>query len=195
MARCKCKYCGKALNTSDAYKIEMIGPRNGKLTYRYCCSEEEWRADEDRKKMSIEEKQRKKAAEEERKEKAKQDKDKAYYIICKIIGRDEIINTRLWSEWKEWNKVASNEKIWRFLVENEAYLTGVIGKLVDAESPRIGYLSAVLKNSLGDYRPKAQEVVAKLQVVTEEIKDEHLTMYVNTKRVARRRGFAEEDEE
>ena len=159
MARCKCKYCGKALNTSDAYKIEIIGPRNGKTTYKYCCSIEEWQEDEDRKKMSIEEKQRKKTAEEERKEKAKQDKDSAYYLICKIIGRDEIINTRLWSEWKEWNKVASNEKIGRFLVENEAYLTGVIGKLVDAESPRIGYLSAVLKNSLGDYRPKAKEEV------------------------------------
>ena len=134
MARCKCRICGKALNTSEAFRVE------GKPA-KYFCSESEWNA------------------EEERKRKAAEDKDRAYELICRIIGRETIINTALWAEWKCWSKVADDAKIGQFLAENEEYLTGVIGRLTDAEFPRIRYLSTVLKNRLGDYKPKAQEEV------------------------------------
>lgn len=145
MARtAKCKCCGKVLDTSEAFKV--AGKPN-----RYYCSESEF------------------LAEEERKKKAAEDKDKAYTLICRIIGRETIINTALWSEWKEWSKVADDEKIGQFLAENEEYLTGVIGRLTDAEFPRIRYLSTVLKNRLGDYKPMVvEESKAQPQVVTEE---------------------------
>lgn len=149
MARkAKCKICGAELDTSLAYKVAGKPPK-------YFCSEAEYKA------------------EEERKKKAAEDKDKVYTLICRIIGRETIINTALWSEWREWSKVADDAKIGQFLAENEEYLTGVIGRLTDAEFPRIRYLSTVLKNRLGDYKPKVQEnakVQSKVQpkVVQEE---------------------------
>lgn len=146
MARtAKCKCCGKVLDTSEAFKV--VGKPN-----RYYCSESEF------------------LAEEERKKKAAEDRDKAYTLICRIIGRETIINTALWSEWREWSKVADDAKIGQFLTENEEYLTGVIGRLTDAEFPRIRYLSTVLKNRLGDYKPKLVNEPVKMQpkVVTEE---------------------------
>lgn len=141
MARCKCRICGKVLDTSMAFRVEGKPPK-------YFCSENEWKT------------------EEERKKKAAEDKDKAYTLICRIIGRETIINTALWAEWKEWSKVADDAKIGQFLAENEEYLTGVIGRLADAEFPRIRYLSTVLKNRLGDYKSKVQENV-KVQPKTE----------------------------
>lgn len=91
-------------------------------------------------------------------EKRKQEKDKAYYLICEIIGRKEIINTVLWKEWASWNKVADNDKIGSYLEENRTYLCGVISRLKDKELDRIRYLSAILKNNLGDFKQKAKEI-------------------------------------
>lgn len=145
MARtAKCRICGKVLDTSVAYKVE--GKPN-----KYFCSEQEYQA------------------EEERKRKAAEDKDKVYTLICRIIGRETIINTSLWAEWKIWSSVADDAKIGQFLAENEEYLTSMIGKLANAEFPRIRYLSTVLKNRLGDYKPRAaEEVKARPKVVIDE---------------------------
>lgn len=149
MARtAKCKCCGKVLDTSVAYKVE--GKPN-----KYYCSEQELRD------------------EEERKKKAAEDRDRAYTLICRIIGRETIINTALWSEWREWSKVADDAKIGQFLAENEEYLTGVIGKLTNAEFPRIRYLSTVLKNRIGDYKPKVQENVKVQFKVQPRVVEEH----------------------
>lgn len=168
MARtAKCKICGKVLDTSVAYKVE--GKQN-----KYYCSEQELRA------------------EEERKKKASEDRDRAYELICRIIGRETIINTALWSEWREWSKVADDAKIGQFLVENEEYLTGVIGRLADAEFPRIRYLSTVLKNRLGDYKPKVVNEPIKVQpkVVIDE------TMYEAPARsLNKRRSLADLEDE
>lgn len=135
MARtAKCRICGKVLDTSVAYKI--AGKPN-----KYFCSYEEWQA------------------EEERKKKAAEDKDRVYTLTCRIIGRETIINTALWAEWKCWSTVANDAVIGQFLTENEEYLTDMIGKLDNAEFPRIRYLSTVLKNRLGDYKPRVVEEV------------------------------------
>lgn len=167
MARtAKCRICGKQLDTSEAFKIE------GKPA-KYFCSEQEYNA------------------EEERKRKAAEDKDRAYTLICRIIGRETIINTALWSEWKEWSKVADDVKIGQFLAENEEYLTGMIGRLVDAEFPRIRYLSTVLKNRLGDYKPKVQEDV-KVQFKVQPRVDIDETMYeAPARNLNKRRSLAD----
>ena len=171
MARAKCPVCGTELNTSTAYKVEIVGPRTGKVTYKYYCSEEEW------------------LSEEARKKKAKEDKDKAYYLICDIMGEKEIINTALWKEWVVWNKVADNEKIGKYLEENKSQLTSEIGRLDSSEFAKIRYLSAIIKNGIKEFVPR----VEKKPVVIETV-NEQPAMYVNTKKINRRRGFAEEDD-
>lgn len=133
MAACKCRICKKSLNTKDAYCVIT----NDKRFY-YCNATE------------YEEYKRKQ-------EKEVADKDKVYRLICDIIGRKEIINSILWKEKSVWNKVCTDEVIAQYLEENKDYLTGAISRLDDVEFNRIRYLSAILKNKLGDYKPKVKE--------------------------------------
>ena len=146
MARAKCPICGSELNTSTAYKVEIVGPRTGKVTYKYYCSEEEW------------------LSEQARKKKAKEDKDKAYYLICDIMGEKEIINTALWKEWVVWNKVADNEKIGKYLEENKSQLTSEIGRLDSSEFARIRYLSTIIKDRIKEFVPRVEGKPAVVEV-------------------------------
>lgn len=144
MARCKCKICGSALDTSTAYKVT---DKNGKS--KYFCSQSEFEA------------------EEERKKKAAEDKDRVYRLVCDIMGEKEIINTALFKEWQEWLKVSDNEKIAKYLEENYSYLTSVIARLSSSEYAKIRYLSAIIKDKIKAFKPRV-EVVEKPKVVTEE---------------------------
>ena len=162
MARCKCKICGTQLNTTEAYKIT---DKNGKN--KYYCSVSEFEA------------------EEARKQKAAEDKDKVYRLICDILGEDEIINTALWKEKTIWNKAFSDEIIAKYLLENKDYLTSAVSKLSGTEYAKIRYVSAVLKNSLRDWKPKIEET-PKPKVVVEE------TIYkIPTYSLNRRRSLAD----
>lgn len=166
MARCKCRICGAQLNTDAAFRVDGKPPK-------YFCSQQEYET------------------EEERKRKAAEDRDKVYTLICRIIGRETIINTALWAEWKCWSKVADDAKIGQFLAENEAYLTGVIGRLTDAEFPRIRYLSTVLKNRLGDYNPKVQENVK----VQPRVEIDETVYEAPTRSLNKRRSLADLEDE
>ena len=73
-------------------------------------------------------------------------------------------------------------KIKKYLDENKEYLSSAIGRLDNVEYNRIRYLSAILKNKLGDYKPKA---VVK-EVVAPKIQDEH---YETKFKLKQRRGF------
>lgn len=128
--RAKCRICGEPLDTKTAYLVVT----NGKKAYY--CSADEFEADEVKKK------------------KAEADKDKVYFLICDIIGRQKIISSALWKEKAVWNEVATDEVVGQYLEENKDYLSSVIGRLDDVEYNRIRYLSAILKNKLGDYKPK-----------------------------------------
>ena len=128
--RATCRICGTALDTKTAHTVVA----NGKSAYY--CSAEEFESDEAKKK------------------KVAADKEKVYRLICDIIGRKEIVNSALWKEKAVWNKVATDEIVGQYLEENKDYLTCVINRLDDVEYNRIRYLSAVLKNKLGDYKPK-----------------------------------------
>ena len=142
MARAKCQICKTPLDTNTAYKIT---DKNGKN--RYFCSESEYEAEEARKK------------------KAKEDKDKVYRLICDLFGY-EVQNTQLFAEWNLWNKLKSNEIIYKYLVENKEYLQQICNKPFEGEYQKIRYFSAVLKNSLRDFKPKV-EVDKKSQVKVE----------------------------
>jgi hypothetical protein len=137
--RSKCKICGEPLDTKTAYKVITLD-KNNKEKKAYYCSQEEYEADA------------------KKKEKVAADKDKVYKLVCEIINRKEITNTALFSEWKIWNKVADNEKIGIYLEENKIYLCSVISRLEDKEFNRIRYLSAILKNKLGDFTVQENKV-------------------------------------
>ena len=141
--RAKCRICGRQLDTNTAYKVV---DKNGKN--KYYCSQDEFEAEEVRKK------------------KAKEDKDKVYRLICDLFGY-EIQNTQLFAEWNLWNKLKSNEIIYKYLVENKEYLQQICNKPFEGEYQRIRYFSAVLKNSLRDFKPKV-EVFDKPMIVVEE---------------------------
>ena len=161
--RAKCRICGRQLDTNTAYKVV---DKNGKN--KYYCSQDEFEAEEVRKK------------------KAKEDKDKVYRLICDLFGY-EIQNSQLFAEWKLWNKLKSNEIIYKYLVENKEYLQQICNKPFEGEYQRIRYFSAVLKNSLRDFKPKIE--VAKPITDTSDT----FISYTNNKTVTRRKGFAEED--
>ena len=157
MARCKCKICGTQLDSKTAYKITV-----GKIN-KYFCSKEEY------------------DAEAKRKQKEKDDKDKVYYLICDILGEKEVLNTALWKEKTIWNKAFSDEFIAKYLEENKSYLTSAVSKLDGTEFAKIRYVSAVLKNSLRDFKPKVEET-SKPRVVVEETIYEALTHSLNRRR-------------
>lgn len=162
MAAVKCRICGNRLDVAEAHLV-ITRDKHGKEKKAYYCSIEEYQEDE------------------KRKEKAFVDKDKAYRLICNIIGRKEIINTALWKEWALWNKVSSNEEIGRYLEENLTYLSSTIARLEDNEFNRIRYLSAILKNKLGDYNNNVKEV-EKPKVIVEETIYESAAPVRNNKR-------------
>lgn len=128
-----CQICRKKVERDTAYK-RVVGKVN-----KYYCSEEEWQAEEDKKK------------------KAQEDKDRVYYLICDIMGVNEILNTALWKEKLEWNKAFSDEFIAKYLQENKEYLTSAVARLSSSEYAKIRYISAILKNSLRDFKPKVEE--------------------------------------
>ena len=128
-----CKICKTKVDRDSCYKRVV----NGKNWY--CCSKEEY--------------------DKQEQEKAKEaaDKDKVYKLVCQIIGRDQIINSILWKEKAVWNSVKPDEIIGKYLEENKDYLVSVISRLEDKEYNRIRYLSAIVKNNLGDFKPKVIE--------------------------------------
>ena len=158
----KCRICEKRIDRDTAYKITKISQKNGKKTNLYFCSEAEWQAEEDRKK------------------KYQEDKDMVYYFICDMFGY-EIQNTKLFDEWACWNKLKSNEVIYKYLRDNESYLRQICDKSFDSEHQKIRYFSAVLKNSLRDYVQKA-EAAEQPKVVVEETMYEAPTQTLNKRR-------------
>lgn len=174
MAKCKCLVCDVDLDTKTAHRVELVvNKKTGEkgVKYRYCCSEVEY------------------LAEEERKKKAKEDKNKVYYLICDMFGY-EIQNTKFFDEWASWNKLKSNEIIYKYLRDNETYLRQVCDKPYDNEFQRIRYFSAILKNSLRDYVPKADVVEAPKVVV-----EEHYETKYKAKTRRALEDFEEDDDE
>jgi hypothetical protein len=146
--KAKCRACGKELDTITAFKLIEYDTNNKEKRFYYC-SRDEYEQNE------------------AEKEKAAADKDRVYRLICDIIGRKEILNSILWKEKTVWNKVSTDGVIAQYLEQNKDYLTGVISRLEDKEFNRIRYLSAIIKNSIGDFKPKTI-VKETIRTVTDE---------------------------
>ena len=142
-----CQICKNKIERDAAYK-RVVGKAN-----KYYCSEQEWQKEEDKKKKIAE------------------DKDKVYRLICDILGEEEVLNTALWKEKAIWNKAFSDEIIAKYLAENKDYLISAVSKLSGTEYAKIRYVSAVLKNSLRDFKPRVEETPKPKVVVDETIYD------------------------
>ena len=197
----KCKVCGKQLNVKTAYMV-IVSNKNGTEKKTFYCNQEEYETNVLPQKKLLEEKKierdRKKAEKELQKKETPArrgrppkkkdevvstqpniDKDIAYKLICDIMGKQQITNAILWKEWKLWNGIASDEIVRKYLDENKEYLTKRIARLDNVEYSRIRYLSAILKNSLTDFKPKPENLFAL------NIPDEHYeTRYKPKVRVA-----------
>lgn len=133
--------------------------------------------------------------EEKHKQKAKDRElqDKFYILMCEILGVKGIINTALYKEKKEINQVFSDEVIVAYLEENKDWIKQSVGRLTGGEYGKIRYVSVILRNKLGDYRPKVIEIEeSKVEIVVEEDAREDVGLRINKKKKnVRRKGFAE----
>lgn len=190
----KCKYCGTYIEKNVAYKDQ-----NKKNSYY--CNEEHYLAiikrnndlqkeKEDAKKAKEEKKKEKEREKEKQKEisaERKAKRDAVYYELCDIFGY-EVQNSILFTEWILWNKLANDEKILAYLQENKDYIKSKMERTNGTEYARIRYLSAILKNSLHDYKVEKKTEPTKIIVNYE--------MYepvVSTKK--KRRGLSELEDE
>lgn len=135
MRQVKCRNCGTFINRDSAISVQ-----NGKAKLWYC--NENCRQQAEEKKIAA--------------QKEQAGKDAIYNEICSIFNY-KLTNTAIYKEWAIWNQVADNRKILAYLKENHDYIAGAIGRLTSSEYAKIRYLSAVLKNSLHDYKVKVAE--------------------------------------
>lgn len=169
MRQVKCRNCGTFIDRDKAISVE-----HGKSKLWYCSEDCRKKAEE---KVIIAQKE-------------KAEKEAVYNEICDIFNY-KITNTALYKEWVIWNQVADNGKILAYLKENHDYIAGAIGRLSSSEYAKIRYLSAVLKNSLHDYKVKVMGK-EKSNVIKETMVDEDYIMPINKKKkTERRKGFGE----
>ena len=138
MAKCKCRLCKAELDTKEAYKV-IIKDRPA-----YFCNYTHYEEFD---------------AEIKKQEKAKELKEKFYNLFCEILGVKGITNTALFKEKSEINKVFTDDVIVSFLEKNKEWIRDTVSRLSGGEYGRIRYVSAILKNRLGDFKPKVERQV------------------------------------
>lgn len=163
-----CKICKTKVDRDSCYKRVV----NGKNFY-YCSQEEYDKNEQEKTKYAA-------------------DKDKVYRLVCQIVGRDEIISSILWKEKAIWNSVKSDEIIGKYLEENKDYLVSVISRLEDKEFPRIRYLSTIIKNNIGDFKPK---VVAERKLVVIDNYDHELFVPTVVQNNVQRQNLADVEDD
>ena len=132
--KAKCKYCGKSIDTDNAFKV-IVGKTN-----RYYCDENEYNIIH----------------------KTQQIKDDTFNLIYDIFGR-KVTNTILYKEINELSTIYSYEKIDSYLNENKNYLTNLMqNKSFQSEYAQIRYFAAILKNNLADFHYEKKEKINKL---------------------------------
>ena len=177
---CKCRYCQTSITTDIAH-LEYI---KGKKAY--FCNEEHYAE-------FIEAAE----AEVKKKEQSEQLRDKFYTLMCEILGVTGITNTALWKEKAEINKVFSDKVIVAYLDENKSWITTSVNKLSGGIYGKIRYVSVILRNKLGDYKPKVVvREVEKPKVVVDVVQEvdtrDDIGLRINKKKKnIRRRGFSE----
>jgi hypothetical protein len=146
MARAKCKYCGKWLDTKESIKVTDDG-KNRYYCNAWCCTKHS----------------------EELIEKAKinAEYDEIYELTKQIFGYEFTGYSLLKREINTWEKVGTRKKIIAYLTENKGWLSDVMSKEFASDFNRVRYYSVIVAGKLHDFKPKAIEA-EKPKVVVEE---------------------------
>lgn len=152
--RVVCKYCKAKVEKADALQV----PGEKYNTY-YCNQECYDKANAEKKAKEIE-----RLAKKQEKEENKQKRiDPVYEEIADIFGY-RIANSVLFKEMKLWRGICDDSKILAYLQEHKNYIKNKLEQLDSNEYSRIRYVSAILKNSLADYKKAARVEPEKINV-------------------------------
>lgn len=152
--RVVCKYCKAKVEKADALQI----PGEKYNTY-YCNQECYDKANAEKKAKEIE-----RLAKKQEKEENKQKRiDPVYEEIADIFGY-RIANSALFKEMKLWRGICDDSKILAYLQEHKIYIKNKLEQLDSSEYSRIRYVSAILKNSLADYKRTVRVEPEKINV-------------------------------
>lgn len=152
--RVVCKYCKSKVEKADALQI----PGEKYNTY-YCNQECYDKANAEKKAKEIE-----RLAKKQEKEENKQKRiDPVYEEIADIFGY-RIANSALFKEMKLWRGICDDSKILAYLQEHKIYIKNKLEQLDSNEYSRIRYVSAILKNSLADYKRTVRVEPEKINV-------------------------------
>ena len=161
MARCKCRYDEKQLNTNTAFKV-VIKDKN-----TYFCSEDCYNHY---------------LADKERQDKINAEYDEIYEITKQIFGYDFTGYSLLKREINAWEKVGTLKKIISYLRENKDWLSGVMSKEFASDFNRVRYYSVVVASKLHDYKPIETAPVQKPKIAVDENIYETPTQSFNKRR-------------
>lgn len=152
--RVVCKYCKAKVEKADALQV----PGEKYNTY-YCNQECYDKANAEKKAKEIE-----RLAKKQEKEENKQKRiNPVYEEIADIFGY-RIANSALFKEMKLWRGICDDSKILAYLQEHKIYIKNKLEQLDSNEYSRIRYVSAILKNSLADYKRTVRVEPEKINV-------------------------------
>lgn len=152
--RVVCKYCKAKVEKADALQV------TGEKYNTYYCNQECYdKANAEKKAKEIE-----RLAKKQEKEENKQKRiDPVYEEIADIFGY-RIANSALFKEMKLWRGICDDSKILAYLQEHKIYIKNKLEQLDSNEYSRIRYVSAILKNSLADYKRTVRVEPEKINV-------------------------------
>lgn len=133
MARAKCQWCKKDVDTKTAHK-EVVNDKN-----KYWCNDECYKTYE---------------AEREKQAKIKAEYDEIYDITKEIFGYEFAGYSLLKREVMSWEKIGNRHKIIAYLKENKAWLSDVMSKEFVSDFNRVRYFSTIVAGKLHDWKPK-----------------------------------------
>ena len=160
MARCKCTYDKKQLDTKTAFKV-VIKEKN-----TYFCDEDCYN---------------KYLADKAEQEKINAEYDEIYELTKQIFGYEFTGYSLLKREINTWEKVGTRAKIIAYLTENKDWLSTVMNKEFASDFHRVRYYSVIVAGKLHDFKPKPVEV-EKPKIVVEETIYEAPTQSLNKRR-------------
>lgn len=160
MARAKCQYCKKWLDTKEAFHMVV----NDKS--KYWCNENCYRITEE---------------ETEKQARNRAEYDEIFEITKEIFGYEFSGHSILQRELKVWEKLSTRQKIIEYLKENKDWLSVTMSKEFANDYNRVRYYSAIISSKLHDYKPKTK-VVEKPSAVIDETMYQAPTHTLNKRR-------------
>ena len=150
MARAKCKYCEKWLDTKEAIKVSDDG-KNRYYCNALCCTKhnEELVA----------------------KEKVKAEYEEIFELTKEIFGYEFTGYSLLKREINIWEKLGTRVKIISYLKENKNWLSTTMSKEFANDYNRVRYYSAIVSSKLHDFKPKVEEAPKPKVAIDETIYD------------------------